>query len=92
MEQLSLCVRYVEESTEKIKEDFLQFVPITDVIGKGLADTILKALKNVGCFHARAVQWSTDSHKSVYLLAVYLHCSSHSFNLAVTNACSVQVI
>ncbi|KAJ8896387.1 hypothetical protein PR048_001731 [Dryococelus australis] len=45
MEQLSLCIRYVDESTPKIRECFLQFVPVTDVSGKGLADTILEALK-----------------------------------------------
>lgn len=37
IEQVSLCVRYVELNTLELHEDFLQFVPAVDMTGKGLA-------------------------------------------------------
>lgn len=106
IEQLSLCVRYIDESSEKIREDFLQFVPVFDVSGKGLANTILEAMNNVGlnatflrgqgydgAASMRGQFNGVQAHvSSVHPLAVYLHCSSHSLNLAVTSACSVQAI
>lgn len=41
IEQVSLCVRYVELSTLEHHEDFSQFVPAVDMTGKGLAKLII---------------------------------------------------
>ncbi|KAL4120679.1 hypothetical protein QTP88_013327 [Uroleucon formosanum] len=57
VEQLSLCVRYLDNNLniEKneinnyvLKEDFLQFVPVKSTTGQNLATVILVTLKNLG--------------------------------------------
>ncbi|XP_050545738.1 zinc finger MYM-type protein 1-like isoform X3 [Daktulosphaira vitifoliae] len=57
IEQLSLCIRYLESNlnVEKdqtinyvVKEDFLQFVPVHSTTGQNLATVILDNLKNLG--------------------------------------------
>ncbi|GBM63244.1 hypothetical protein AVEN_52647-1 [Araneus ventricosus] len=48
IEQFSLCVRYVEDQSYKIREDFLTFVPVSDVTGAGLANTVLETLSILG--------------------------------------------
>ncbi|GBN58436.1 hypothetical protein AVEN_35297-1 [Araneus ventricosus] len=48
IDQFSLCVRYVEDQSYKIKEDFLTFVPVYDVTGAGLANTVLETLLSLG--------------------------------------------
>ncbi|GBO41502.1 hypothetical protein AVEN_34523-1 [Araneus ventricosus] len=48
IEQFSLCVRYVEDQKYKIREDFLTFVPVYDVTGAGLANTVLETLSILG--------------------------------------------
>lgn len=35
IEQFSLCLRYVDDEQNEIREDFIKFVPVTDVSGKG---------------------------------------------------------
>lgn len=47
-EQFSICVRYIDNEEKKIREDFLQFIEVQDVSGKGLADTILKSFSYFG--------------------------------------------
>lgn len=46
IEQYSLCARYFKNG--QINEDFLMFVPVTDVTGKGLASTLLTSLDLIG--------------------------------------------
>ncbi|GBM52532.1 hypothetical protein AVEN_230563-1 [Araneus ventricosus] len=48
IEQFSLCVRYVEDHSYKIREDFLTFVPVYDVTGACLANTVLETLPILG--------------------------------------------
>ncbi|GBO01876.1 hypothetical protein AVEN_114670-1 [Araneus ventricosus] len=48
IEQFSLCVRYVEDQSYKIREDFLTFIPVYDVTGAGLANTVLETLSILG--------------------------------------------
>lgn len=50
IEQFSVCARYVDKIEEgfKIREDFLCFTPAEDVTGKGLANTLITALKDIG--------------------------------------------
>nr|CAH7766104.1 unnamed protein product [Callosobruchus chinensis] len=47
VEQLSLCVRYVDNETSNIREDFVQFVPVHDVTGKGLANSIMEEYREI---------------------------------------------
>ncbi|XP_076283965.1 52 kDa repressor of the inhibitor of the protein kinase-like [Lasioglossum baleicum] len=103
-EQLSLCVRYIdEENDSKLCEQFLQFVPVTSTTGKNLSQTILESLNNYGidlCYlrgqgYDGAASMSgkfngVQAHISaIYPQALYVHCASHSLNLAIGNAVSV---
>ncbi|KAJ8887770.1 hypothetical protein PR048_013988 [Dryococelus australis] len=47
-EQCLLCMHYVDEEMTKLREDFLTFVQVYDVIGLGLANIIQVALKDLG--------------------------------------------
>lgn len=40
VEQLALCVRYVDKN-QNVNEDFLKFIPVQSLTGKNLADSIL---------------------------------------------------
>lgn len=50
IEQFSICVRYVDKIDKEyiIREDFLCFIPVEDVTGKGLANTLLATMKDIG--------------------------------------------
>ena len=43
-----LTARYLGVSTSSIQEDFLQFIPVTDVSGEGLAMVIVDSLMQLG--------------------------------------------
>lgn len=106
VEQLSLCARYVDMEKIEIREEFLQFVPVTDLTGRGLADTILKSLHDIGIAteYIRAQGYDgAASMSGAYngvqahvrqqcANAIYVHCASHSLNLSLSSACSVPQI
>lgn len=106
IEQFSMCVRYFDKDTNKIREDFLQFVPVTDMSGKGLAQVLLECLGNLGINlnYLRGQGYDGASAmrglfngvqaiiKQSYPLALYIHCCSHSLNLAISDACDVKSI
>ncbi|GBL81624.1 repressor of the inhibitor of the protein kinase [Araneus ventricosus] len=92
IEQFSLCVQYVEGHSYKIREDFLTFVPVYDVTGAGLANTVLETLSVLGLDLKKMRGQGYDgaatmrgqfrgvqaSIKEKLPLALYTHCSSHS--------------
>jgi len=45
VEQMSLCLRYIDLINNVIREDFLEFIPVYDMTGRGLALTIITRLK-----------------------------------------------
>ncbi|XP_008185846.1 zinc finger MYM-type protein 1-like [Acyrthosiphon pisum] len=108
IEQFSLCVRYYESDTgtNKMREDFLKFVPVIDVTGNGLAEVLIDSLKNIGLDlnflrgqgydGASAMRGHFNGVQAVvrrsYPLALYSHCSSHSLNLAISDACNIKSI
>ena len=106
VEQFSLCARYLDVSTSSIREDFLQFIPVTDVSGEGLATVIVDSLTQLGVnleymrgqgydgASAMSGKFNgVQSHiRKLCPLAVYVHCCSHSLNLAVSDACTVAPI
>lgn len=106
IEQVSLCVRYVELSTLELHEDFLQFVPAVDMTGKGLAKLIIDNLQNFGIDttylrgqgYDGAASMSgkfngVQAHiKDTHPLAIYVHCSAHVLNLVVSKSCSATQI
>lgn len=101
LEQLSIGVRYIYE--KQIREDFLQFVPVYDLTGKSLAKTILASLKNFGIKTeylrgqgydgASSMSGKFNGTKSfvqeAHPTAVYVHCASHSLNLAISSTCNI---
>jgi len=48
VEQMSLCLRYIDIINNVIREDFLEYIPVYDMTGRGLALTIITRLKEIG--------------------------------------------
>uniref|UniRef100_A0A2S2QAK7 Zinc finger MYM-type protein 1 n=1 Tax=Sipha flava TaxID=143950 RepID=A0A2S2QAK7_9HEMI len=106
VEHVSPCVRNINSNTLKLIEEFLQFVPTNDITGKGIANLILENLKQFGintqylCGQgydgaaAMAGKFNgVQAHiKEIHPNALYVHCSAHSLNLAVSKFCSVPAI
>ncbi|KAL4111843.1 hypothetical protein QTP88_015724 [Uroleucon formosanum] len=106
IEQMSVCLRYYDQGDKKIREDFLEFTPAIDLTGKGLATLIMSSLQNNGinCQFLVGQGYDGASAMSGYLhgaqeyikkdfpMALYVHCSAHSLNLALANASSLPTI
>lgn len=108
VEQISLCVRYVamEKGHHIVKEQFLQFVPTTELTGKALAGKILDSLESYGVDLTGLIGQGYDGASAMsghyngvckivqdkYPKALFVHCAAHSLNLAVSRACEVQEI
>ncbi|XP_022177201.1 52 kDa repressor of the inhibitor of the protein kinase-like [Myzus persicae] len=106
IEQMSVCLRYFDQGEKKIREDFLEFTPAVDLTGKGLATLIMSSLQNNGinCQFLVGQGYDGASAMSGYLhgaqeyikkdfpMALYVHCSAHSLNLALANASSLPTI
>lgn len=105
IEQMSLCLRYVDSENvkhHKIKEMFIEYIPAVDVTGLGLAKLIINAVKKHGleCSHVVGQGYDGAASMSGHLHgaqayvrkecahALYVHCSAHSLNLAIADACS----
>ncbi|KAH9362108.1 hypothetical protein HPB48_002086 [Haemaphysalis longicornis] len=106
---LSLCVRYVEHHASEqpiLQEDFVDFVPIYDLTGKALANTILSSLRGHGfdlnllCGQGYDCAASMSGHlngvqafiRQTVPKALYVHCSAHSLNLALLHSCKLPSI
>ncbi|KAJ4427191.1 hypothetical protein ANN_24808 [Periplaneta americana] len=103
-EQFSLSVRFLEN--DSIREEFLQFIPVSETNGINLARTILESLTrfNVDLKYMRGQGYDGASAMSgqfqgaqAFILkecpaALYVHCASHSLNLAISDACCVPEI
>ncbi|XP_022180618.1 52 kDa repressor of the inhibitor of the protein kinase-like, partial [Myzus persicae] len=101
-EQMTLCVRYVDFNANKIREDFLQFIEIQNMSGKGLSDVILKIITDFGLNtkyltgqgYVGAAAMSGRYNcvqkfiRDEHPSAFYLHC----LNLAITFSCKVPEI
>ncbi|GBM17896.1 hypothetical protein AVEN_111053-1 [Araneus ventricosus] len=96
----------VEEQSCKIREDFLTFVPVYDVTGEGLANTVLETLSILGLDLKKMRGQGYDgaapmrgqfrgvqaSIKEKLPLALYIHCSSHSLNLCLSDSSNIPSI
>jgi len=103
VEQVSLCVRYVDLDKLELHEDFLQFIPTNDTTGKVLANLILENLSTFGVelkyFRGQGYDGAAamsgrykgvQAHiKHFYPFAIYVHCSAHLLNLVVSKSCSL---
>lgn len=107
-EQLSVCLRYLMKVDTKYEvcESFLDFIKVDDLTGRGLASTIIAALKENGldltCMigqgydGAAAMSGHFNGVQAVvreeYPKCLYVHCSAHVLNLALCHSCQVQSI
>lgn len=106
IEQFSLCFRYYDAKVQRVREDFLCFVPVIDVTGKSLAETLMQSMQNLGINTERLVGQGYDGAKAMsgrfngaqkhvqdkHEHAIYVHCAAHSLNLAISDACGVPCI
>lgn len=108
IEQFSFSVRYVDTvGDEKIlREDFLKFVPVTDVTGEGLSNTIINICNDLRLDKKNMVGQGYDGASvmsgkfkgcaahitALCPHAVYVHCMNHVLNLAVGDSCKVPMI
>lgn len=90
----------------ELHEEFLQFFPTTDASGKGLSNLILDNLKKFGIntqylwgqgYDGAAAMAEKYNGVQAYVktehpLGLYVHCSAHSLNLAVSVSCNVSQI
>ena len=103
-EQLALALRYVDPGNLQIREDLVEFIECdTGVTGStivtgfiqssGLDPTKLRGQAYVG---AGNMAGKTNGAAAIitrdYPLASYLHCASHSLNLAVVKSLEVQSV
>ncbi|KAL4091240.1 hypothetical protein QTP88_025962 [Uroleucon formosanum] len=86
LEQMSFCVRYVDGVSNCIMEDFLEFSIVHDMTGKGLSTSILQLLEKFGLEKKFLVGQEVVPH------TFYVHCASHSLNLAVGSSCKIVSI
>lgn len=107
-EQMSICARYTElhNNVFVIREDFLTFVTVKSTTGASLAQTILESLNNMqidcnylvgqGYDGAACMNGNFNGVQAIirekYPEAIYVHCSSHSLNLALGHSCQIQPI
>ena len=96
-EQLCIVMRYVEPETASIREDLITFLECdSGITGKALADKMLGFLRNhldPSKMHGQAYDGASNMSgktngaaariSSQYPLALYTHCTSYCFNLAV---------
>ncbi|CAK9292407.1 unnamed protein product [Gordionus sp. m RMFG-2023] len=104
---MSLCVRYISlDGDIQILEEFLQFIPVVDMRGEALAKTILlnlekyklnlNLMRGQGYDGAPAMSGHLNGVKAhilkKYPSAIYVHCASHSLNLAISDSCALPSI
>ncbi|XP_008180508.1 52 kDa repressor of the inhibitor of the protein kinase-like [Acyrthosiphon pisum] len=87
-EQFSLCVRYLETNTLKLREDFLKFVPVTSLTGESLAQTLLDNLINLGIDCSFMVGQGYDGAAAMS----GRFNGVQALNLAISDACDLQSI
>lgn len=108
IEQMSLCVRYTEKQGLDyiLREDFLSYIPLVETTGEVIASKILEKLRslNINCSYlfgqgydgAASMSGCLKGVQAVirkkYPAAFYVHCSSHSLNLAICHASQVHHI
>jgi len=107
-EQVSLCLRYVskQEHIYVMKENFITYVVAEETTGGKLAELILDNIKRLGLDARNMVGQGYDGaaamsgrFKGVQSIiredhpqALYVHCSSHVLNLALSHSCMIPAI
>jgi hypothetical protein len=106
IEQMSLCLRCVDEETYQVREDFLEFISVVDLTGRTLATSIIDCLKRNGIciefmvgqgYDGAAAMMSDICGVHTFVkkecpLALYVHCSVHVLNLALSHSSKILPI
>lgn len=106
LEQMTICVRYVDVTTWVIREDFLGFIEMVSTTGTVIKNTIEQKLVSIGLNieNIRGQGYDGGSNMSGRIngvqalilkeqpLAFYTHCFNHSLNLCLSKACEVSAI
>jgi len=105
-EQLSISLRYYDEKTEDIREDFLAFIETISCTGESIADIISDYLKEHNLPFENCIGQAYDGGSNMSGIyqgcqaimkqkcpdADYYHCSNHCLNLALVDSCSITQI
>ncbi|KAL4108237.1 hypothetical protein QTP88_018472 [Uroleucon formosanum] len=106
VEQMTVCIRYIDTSNWIIREDFVGFVEMNSTTGLAIKNSILDKLKDIGLSinNLRGQGYdgganmsgknngAQDLIQNDQPLAFYTHCFSHSLNLCLSKACNVPSI
>ena len=106
IDQLCFFIRYVDPHAREFREDFLGFLPTTPSTGEAIAEHILSCLKRFQLSLTSCVGQTYDCTacmsgifngcqaiiKRICPDAEYMHCSSHSLNLALIDSSSSHFI
>lgn len=106
IEQLSMCIRYLDVQKSTIHEEFICFLSATDLSGAALSEQILQALNRLGLqiedLRGQGYDGGANMSgkfngvqarlKQLQPLAVYMHCAAHKLNLAIVKACSLSSV
>ena len=106
-EQLALALRYVDHGNLQIREDLVEFIECdTGVTGRAIAEKITGFIQLSGLDPTKLRGQAYDGAGNMagktngaaaiitrdYTLASYLHCASHSLNLAMVKSLEVQSV
>ena len=104
IEQLSLAVRYVHK--KEVKEQFLGFVPLSEMNAEAIADKIIDTLSSFnvnldkilgqgydGCSTMAGKDNGVQARiRKKYPKAFFTHCSSHRLNLVINDLNAVMEV
>ncbi|CAF4526578.1 unnamed protein product, partial [Rotaria sp. Silwood2] len=105
-EQLSLSLRYYDQKTNDIREDFLTFIETVSCTGETISNLILDYLTTHNLPFHNCVGQAYDGGSNMAGIyqgcqalikqkcpdAEYYHCSNHCLNLALIKSCSILQI
>ncbi|CAF4550281.1 unnamed protein product, partial [Rotaria sp. Silwood2] len=106
VEQLNLSIRYYDNKTHDIREDFLAFIETISCTGETIANVILDYLTTYNLPFNNCVGQAYDgasnmagTYRGCQALikqkcsdAEYYHCSNHCLNLSLVDSCSISYI
>ncbi|KAE9526639.1 hypothetical protein AGLY_013287 [Aphis glycines] len=91
VEQLALCVRYVDKN-KNVNEVFFKFFPVQILTGKHLADSILNGLMSCGVDCNYLCGQGCDGASNMASHVRPCLCQPHSLNLVVSTASNIKPI
>ena len=106
-EQMALVIRFVDEKTDKVREEFIKFVRCDKGLsGEALSKLILDTIDSLGLSMTKCRGQGYDGAGSMvgckkgtaarisnlYPKVIFIHCFSHRLNLSVMKIINVQVV